>query len=199
MSLVKKIRKMPRVKKIIKNIYQWTGVLISDRKSSPDNIKSVSNSDKEALFGYYDKSPWSADDKYTLYLEVEGAKKYHSAKSAGRIILKNMETNKEEIIDTTNVWNSQQGSMLQWLGPDFKDNIIYNDFINNEYVSVILNIKTKEKKIINSPVYSLNDEGTRAYTLDFSRLETLRPGYGYSNTQDITKGVNAPTGCCVYE
>src|SRR6056297_3517595 len=39
-------------------------------------------------------------------------------------------------------FNWQQGSMLQWLGPDFNTEFIYNDVEGKNFVSRIVNIKT---------------------------------------------------------
>ena len=70
---------------------------------------------------------------------------------------------------------------VQWFGPDFSEKIIFNDFRNGKYCSVILNIKTKEEKVLDMPVYSVSNDGEFALTLDFSRLHRLRKGMGYSN------------------
>ena len=42
--------------------------------------------------------------------------------------------------------------------------------------TVILDIYTKEKKIINYPVYTVDKSGKGGLTSDFYRLHTLRPG-----------------------
>lgn len=88
--------------------------------------------------------------------------------------------------------------MMQWLGPDFNKKIIYNDSRNGEYVSVILDIYSGEEKIIHAPVYTVSNDGRFALTLDFSRLYNLRPGYGYYNFPEKTKGVCAPDEPCIW-
>ena len=40
--------------------------------------------------------------------------------------------------------------MLQWLGPRYEDEIIYNDIFENKFCSIILNIKTMNKNKITS-------------------------------------------------
>jgi Tol biopolymer transport system component len=88
--------------------------------------------------------------------------------------------------------------MLQWLGPDFNQKIIYNDLIDNSYCSIIHNLKTKENKIIDRSIYSVAKNGKFALSLNFSRLHRLRPGYGYSNLPDKTKGENYPKNDGIY-
>ena len=89
--------------------------------------------------------------------------------------------------------------MLQWLGPDFNTKIIYNDFRNKKYCSIILNIETLEEKVIDFPVYSVAKNGEIAISLDFSRLNTFRPGYGYCNIEDKTKNEFCPNKTCIWK
>lgn len=100
--------------------------------------------------------------------------------------------NSYEVLAKTNAWNVQQGFMLKWLEPEYNEKIIYNDFRYNRYCSVILNIKTKEEKIIDMPVYNVSEDGSFALILDFSRLHRLRKGYGYSNVEEITRHEKCP-------
>lgn len=87
--------------------------------------------------------------------------------------------------------------MMQWLGPDFSQNIIYNDFRDGRYCSVILNVFSMEETVLCAPVYSVSSDGTFALTLDFTRLHRLRPGYGYSNIPDQTAAEKLPSGAAV--
>ena len=91
------------------------------------------------------------------------------------LIIKDLKTKQEKIIGATKCWNSQQGCMLQWMGPDFNSKIIYNDYIDNELKSIIYNINTNENTIINTPIYDIDANGKYAFTLDFYRLHRLRP------------------------
>src|SRR5699024_5261318 len=101
-------------------------------------------------------------------------------KEAAEIVLFDTENNNSyKILGETHTWNVQQGCMLQWLGPNFNEKILYNDFRDGQYCSVILNVNTNEERILSMPVYSVAQDGEFALTLDFSRLHRLRPGYGY--------------------
>ncbi len=89
--------------------------------------------------------------------------------------------------------------MAQWLGPDFQSRIIYNDFRDGKYCSVIYNLVTKsEEKVLPLPVYDVARDGSFALSLDFSRLHRMRPGYGYSNLPDTTKGELCPDKTCIW-
>lgn len=99
----------------------------------------------------------------------------------------------------TSAWNVQQSCMLQWLGPDFSSKILYNDYREGKYVSIILELSTMEEKIIPAPVYSVSSDGKFALTLDFSRLYELRPGYGYYNVPEKTKGIALPDTTAIWK
>ena len=199
------LNKHPAIKRIIKRIYQRTMYYISPKIKSEGNIIRISPNDSkhEYFFGYYDKSPWDKTDRYVLCMKANNTWSDVSPKENADILLidtslpENDEQRVRKIADTRS-WNVQQGCMLQWLGPDFSSKIIYNDYRNNEYVSVILDIKTKKEKIINAPIYTVSEDGRTALTLDFSRLYNLRPGYGYYNVPEKTKGVSLPDTTAIW-
>lgn len=191
----------PIVKKVIKRVYQVLNVAVFRPKKTDGNISRISPDDGyEYFFGYYDKSPWDTDDRYMLALRVKNAHKNFAPKESAEVVMFDVKNRNEmKIIGKTRTWNVQQGAMLSWLGPDFKEKIIYNDFRNKKFCSVILNVKTGEERVIGMPVYSVSSDGKTALSLDFSRLNTLRPGYGYSNLKDKTKDVKIPNGACVFK
>jgi len=115
--------------------------------------------------------------------------------SIGLIDLKN---NKFRKITETRAWNWQQGCMLQWLPPKYERYIIYNDRFENKFVSIILDLKTKKKKILPLPIYSIHPSGKYAITLNFSRLQNTRPGYGYAGVPDKYQDKIAPKEDGIY-
>lgn len=195
------LSKIPFIKKIVKRIYQLSAYIVSPKIKSEGNIKRISPQDgKEYFFGYYDKSPWDKSNRYMLCLRVNNTYKSVAPSDEAEIVIFDTENeNSYEVIAKTKAWNVQQGCMLQWLGPNYDEKIIYNDFRNGKYCSVILNIRTKEEKVIEMPVYSVSKDGKIALTLDFSRLHRLRKGYGYSNIEESTKDEKCPKGACVWK
>ncbi len=210
MSLEQKINyqlnKYPAVKKVIKRAYQRTMYAISPKIKSEGNITRISPDDKdhEYFFGYYDKSPWDITDRYMLCLRANNTWSDVSPKETADIILIDTEKNEDDKdrvkkIAETRAWNVQQSCMLQWLGPDFSSKVLYNDFRDGKYVSVILTLATMEEKVISAPVYSVSADGNIALSLDFSRLYNLRPGYGYYNVPEKTKGVALPDTTAIWK
>lgn len=210
MSIEQKINyqlnKYPAVKKVIKRAYQRTMYAISPKIKSEGNITRISPNDKEHeyFFGYYDKSPWDSSDRYMLCMKANNTWSDVSPREKADILLidtSKSETSKDRVkkIAETNAWNVQQSCMLQWLGPDFSSKILYNDYRDGKYVSVILTLETMEEKIIPAAVYSVSSDGKFALTLDFSRLYELRPGYGYYNVPEKTKGVALPDTTAIWK
>lgn len=195
------LNKSPKLKKIIKRTYQFGMYMISPKIKSEGNLEKISpEDDMEYFFGYYDKSPWDATDRYMLCLRAENTSSSVAPKEAAEIILfDTYNNNSYRILGKTHTWNVQQGCMLQWLGPDYNKEIIYNDYRDGKYCAVILDIHTMEERIIPMPVYSVSHNGEFALTLDFSRLHNLRPGYGYANLDEITKNDKCPNATCIWK
>jgi hypothetical protein len=194
------LNKAPAIKKVVKRAYQVSMYVISQKIKSEGNIcKITPRDDYEYFFGYYDKSPWDDSDRYMLCLRVKDTTKSVAPKESADIILIDTHNNNSyEVISRTNTWNVQQGCMLQWLGPDYSEKVIFNDFRDGKYCSVILNIKSREERVIDMPIYSISNDGKFALTLDFSRLHRLRKGYGYSNIAEITAGEKLPDKPCIW-
>lgn len=191
--------KTPALRHFIYGIYQRLLYFVSPKIKSEGNIIRISpNDDKEYFFGYYDKSPWDITEEYILCMRVNNTKKEVAPKEIADIILINTKDGSYEKIAETRTWNVQQGCMLQWLGPDYSKRILYNDFRDGEHCSIILDLENRKEKIINKPVYSVSDDGKIALSLDYSRLHRLRPGYGYSNKEDVTKNDLCPDSTCIW-
>lgn len=209
MSLEQKINyqlnKYPAVKKVIKRAYQTSMYAISKKIKSEGNIIRISPNDQnhEYFFGYYDKSPWDISDRYMLCMKANDTWTDVSPREKADILLidtRKKESNPERVkkIAETRAWNVQQSCMLQWLGPDFSSKVLYNDYRDGKYVSVILTLATMEEKVIKAPVYTVSSDGKFALTLDFSRLYELRPGYGYYNVHEETKGIALPDTTAIW-
>lgn len=194
------LHSFPQIKKVVKRAYQVGMYSVSKKVKYEGDIHKVSPDDGyEYFFGYYGISPWDGTDRYMLCLRAKDTTKSVAPCDPAEIILIDTHNNSWKTIATTNTWNVQQGCMVQWLGPDYKEKIIYNDFRNGQYVSIILNVRTKEEKVINMPIYSVSTDGKIAITLDYSRLHRLRKGYGYSNLEDEHANEKCPNETCLWQ
>ena len=206
MSIEQKINyqlnKYPAVKKLIKRAYQLGCYAVSKKVKCEGNIVRISPYDKEYeyFFGYYDKSPWDATGRYMICMRAKDTWSVPDPLDTAVILLiDTVDNNSVRKIATTHTWNVQQGCMAQWLGPDFKNRILYNDMRDGKYCSVVLNVETGEEKAIPMPTYTVSADGKTALSLDFSRLHSLRLGYGYAALPEATKNVALPNATAVWK
>jgi hypothetical protein len=151
-------------------------------------IRAVTRGPKSHFFGYYDKFPWDGSGRYLLAMQIgfyDRNPEPDEALTLGTIDLER--DDRFEPFDTTLAWSWQQGTMLQWMGTSRQ--AIYNAVDGDRYVSVIRDLDTGRKRILPRPIYAISDDGRQAVTLDYERVNRLRPGYGYialpeSNPED---------------
>ena len=178
--------KFPKFKKFIKITYQSLNWLLYKKNylyKSEYNIIEIDNTNKSSFFGYYDKSPENESGNKIIYHRTNlNTKNKPSPNHSIEIVLKCLESDTISLIDKTYSYNWQQGSKMMWLS---NDKFIYNVYSKalNKYQSKIYNIKKKEFKIIDWPIYDCyNDE--YALCLNFNKLRDLRPDYGYRNLNE---------------
>lgn len=134
------------------------------------------------FFGYYNYTPLSADGTKLLA---------HKAEFEGRM------PNSDDTVEigffdtSTNVWNSlakskafnwQQGSMTQWMGPDFSTRIIFNDVEDGAYVSRIVDVSSGRVTTIPKAIYGVSQNGDFSISLNFERCFYTR-AYSYASLE----------------
>ena len=152
---------------------------------------SFSGNDKDIFFGYHDITPFSQDNSKILAMQTNNSP--GSIASVGWFDIYDSEK-KFSSIGQTQTWCWQQGCRLQWFPPESNSQIIYNKIIDGKYGSELFDIsQNKIIRKLNSPIYALNSLGESALSLNFSRLQRLRPGYGYSVLADKTIDQKTPS------
>ena len=160
---------------------------ISDVLDIPNN---------HVFFGYYDIQQINSSKSLMLvHILPQNA---ISGKTPAKIAVYDIAQKKLEIITTSMAWSWQQGSRLRW-SPFNLDEIIFNNYTNGKYCCQIWNIRTKQLvKEIPIPLYDFDSEMRYGISVNFSRLQRLRPGYGYSNIKDTTNEENIPANDGIY-
>ena len=160
---------------------------------------NVTQGPKHHYFGYYDKCPWDKAGRYLLGMETGFID--HSPDPAEKLVIGMGDTHKDNLwtpLGSTGAWNWQQGTMLQWLGGNDDNLVIYNDRRGDKFVSVIYDVSDgREKKVLPLPVYTLSHDGKSALSLNFARVHKTRPGYGYPGLDTFEK-IQAPAGDGIY-
>ncbi|MEX0882340.1 MAG: hypothetical protein WDZ72_02595 [Cyclobacteriaceae bacterium] len=84
--------------------------------------------------------------------------------------------------------------MAHWLGTSPDSLIIYNDLREGKFVSIIMNVHTKEElKTIPYPISAVSPDGKKAVSINFARLRITRKDYGYGGEgQDNKAQVQFP-------
>lgn len=134
-------------------------------------VTEFSNPGCHTFFGYYDVSPFQGDK----IVYVERGKDCDVCK----VVLNDIHNTSKQYIADSRAWNWQQGIRLRWF-PQSEYVISFNDYIDGKYINRIINIKTKEEKRLNWPLYDISNDGKLGISLDFERLGVMRPGYGYT-------------------
>ena len=164
--------------------------------SFPDisEVTPITQEPKEHLFAsYYGITSWDRNQRFALVLETDLKYQLPMENDPATLGLVDMESLKFIPLTETRAWNFQQGCMGHWLGHN-DSLIIYNDFRNDRFVSVIMNVYTKkEQKIIPYPVSAVSPNGKEAVSINFARLRLTRPDYGYGgNGQEARADVTWP-------
>lgn len=155
----------------------------------------ITENGKEHFFAsYYGINSWSADQRYVTVLETGIKDRLPDESDPATLGLVDIKTKQFIPLTQTRAWNFQEGCMAHWLGTSPDSLIVYNDFREGKYVSVILNVHTKkEVNVFPHPVSSVSPDGTKAVSINFSRLRITRADYGYGGDgQDARQDVPFP-------
>ena len=148
-------------------------------------------------FGYYDKQQVSASGRYALSNQVDLFFRSPTPQDTLQVGMIDLENSNQWIkLGQSSAWGWQQGCMLQWL-PGSSEEVIWNARLEDQFVSIIHNIKTGQQRILPKPIYTLSPDGQTGFGIDFARLQFFRPGYGYA-TEDTSVPEKAPEDTGIY-
>lgn len=156
----------------------------------------ISDNSREHLFAsYYGINSFNKSETYATVLETDLKYELPDENSPATLGLIDLRTKEFIPLTKTRTWNFQQGCMAHWLGTSPDSLIIFNDLRNGQFVSVIMNVHTKDEiKTFPFPVSAVSPDGRHALSINFSRLRITRPDYGYGGDgQDSRKDVPFPS------
>ena len=161
-------------------------------------VRPITRGPKYHWFGYYDKLEFDPTGRYVLGMEVDFQDRSPQPDDVIKIGMVDLEDNDRWIeLGETCAWNWQQGCMLQWR-PGSSTEIMWNDREGDRFVCHILDVKTRKKKTIPFPIYTVSPDGRTALCPDFRRINDMRPGYGYAGPPDPYKDELAPENTGIY-
>jgi hypothetical protein len=157
------------------------GLLNSYLSSNRSDIVELSVKGTHTFFGYYDKTPFSADGALILGM----AQCPEDRKSAYVGCFDLSRNGRFERFGSTSTWSWQLGSRLQWLPKRENEIIGYNKAVGGRCGFVLQNIKTgKIEAEYDDPVFDVSPDGKHALSINFARLHRMRAGYGYGEFED---------------
>ena len=135
-------------------------------------------------FGYYDMPVWDITGRYLLSLEVDFQERPPTVSDCATIGMTDLDTDEYVRLTQTRAFNWQQGAMMHWLPTDPGRSIIFNDRVEGRFVSVVMDVFTRERRVLGRATSDVGLGGKLALGLNYARIAETRPGYGYAGLDD---------------
>lgn len=164
-----------------------------------DSAVQITDDKKEHFFAsYFGINSFNRSERYATVLETDLKFVLPDETQPATLGLVDLQTKAFIPLTKTRAWNFQQGCMAHWLGSSPDSLIIFNDFRDRKFVSVILNVYSKKEiKIIPYPVSAVSPDGKEAISINFARIRVTNTeaGYGYGGQgQDAKRQTAFPAG-----
>ena len=155
-------------------------------------IRTITRGPRFHWFGYYDKFAFDPTDRFVLANEVDFEHRSPTQEDRIGVGMVDLDSGDEWVpLGESGAWCWQQGCMLQWR-PGSESQVIWNDREQDRFVGRLLDVSSGNRISIDRPIYTISPDGAYALTVDFSRLDAMRPGYGYSGLRDPHESSPAP-------
>lgn len=166
--------------------------LRAENEKSLPPVRTITRGPLHHWFGYYDKLEFDPSNRYVLSNEVSFEHRTPTAEDQiGVGMIDTLNQDRWIPLGTSNAWGWQQGCMLQWR-PGNTQEVVWNDRDGEHHVCRVKNIQTGMSRTLPRPIYTLSPDGKWAVTADFSRIQRMRPGYGYIGLTDPCHAELAP-------
>lgn len=158
----------------------------------PVEVIRISAEGEHFFFGYYDRVPVSANERYHLAIQPPFADRSNTEHDSALIGLLDLHNDNTWIpLDDDIAWNWQMGSNQQWLGSSPEDTFIYNVRADDRAHARIRHIADGIVRDLPHPVFDISEDGHYGVTANFGRIQTCRVGYGYPGVRDPWSDVSA--------
>lgn len=171
-------------------------------------VTQITHGPKHHYFGYIGQcrtSPWNANGRYMLALQVGFQDRMPTAGDAADVCLLDTHSNYAiRVVDQTRGWNPQQGTMFYWNPTHPETQFFFNDRDpkTGKVFTVLFDItadggrgkRVREYRFDDTPVGNggVAQNGGYFTAINYARMARLRPVTGYPEAWDWTKDVGAP-------
>ena len=162
-----------------------TGIRMCSARWGEPKVYSLP--DRHVFFGYYDLRQWKDGKLLVTTVPL----KAQTARDPARLCWVEEDTGTFYQIAHTRAWCWQQGSRLRW-HPVLPDTVMYNDVEGDRYVCRVVHLEKGPVAVHPRALYDVTPDGRFGLSLDYARLQRLRPGYGYDTLPDRSVGVCVP-------
>jgi hypothetical protein len=156
-------------------------------------VRQITHGPKHHWFGYYDKLQVCPENRLVLGMEV--GFEHRSPVPEDIVTLGSVDLEEGDRwtpFGESQAWCWQQGCMLQFV-PGTDSTVLWNDRHEDAYVCRVMNLESGERRTVDCPVYAISPDGRTAVSPDFSRVQSMRPGYGYAGLPDRFADETAPS------
>ncbi len=173
-------------------------LLAAEPKEELPPIRTITRGPRFHWFAYYDKLQFDPAGRYALSNEVDFEHRSPAAADVIKVGMVDLEDDDRWIeLGESRAWCWQQGCMFQWR-PGSETEVLWNDRQGDRFVCHILDVKSRKKRTVPFPVYTVSPCGKWAVAPDFRRVNDMRPGYGYAGLPDPHKDELAPEGSGIW-
>ena len=156
--------------------------------AAPVPCRAITRGPRHHWFGYYDKLEFDPTGRYVLGMAVDFEGRSPRADDAIEIGMVDLADNDRWVrLGESRAWGWQQGCMLQWR-PGSRSEVLWNDREGDRFVCRIVDTATRRSRAIAWPIYTVSPDGRTGLSVDFRRIQDMRPGYGYA-TSGWLKGI----------
>jgi hypothetical protein len=152
----------------------------------------------DTFFGYHDVTPFGPADRLLLAAQRKAGVPGRAAGTPLALGYYDLAEKKTKFtaFATSTAWCWQQGCRLQWYSGDSGGpQVFYNRTEGGRHQSCIFDMNSgRTAAAYDHPLYALSADGQYGVSLNFARLQRLRPGYGYDDIDDPTRAESAPPG-----
>ena len=169
------------------------GVPCAARLPDLPPVRRLTRGPAHHWFGYYDKLEFDPGGSRLLGMAVDF--EHRSPRADDAVELGYVDLSDDALpwvsFGESRAWGWQQGCMLQWR-PGSASEVLWNDREQDRYVCRVLDLADGSLRTVGSPIYSVAPDGKTAVTVDFRRVQDMRPGYGYVGLPDPRAAALAP-------
>ena len=127
---------------------------------------------------FFDTSPISPSGRYLVAFRMPFEDRLPEPGEAGQVVVVDLRTGEERVVDTTRGWEPQLGANQQWCGDD--RTLVFNDVDTEtwEPYGVKLDWPTGERQRMEGGVYHASPDGRFVLHCSPERMRRTQLGYG---------------------